>query len=55
VHGCGPQWQGFYLRIAATAGLMLAVDVSAWLRPNAATNTDRLFCHVMPLAAPKIS
>jgi hypothetical protein len=26
--------------------LMLAVDVSAWLRPDAATSPDRLFCHV---------
>jgi hypothetical protein len=25
---------------------MLAVDVSAWLRPDAVTSPDRLFCHV---------
>jgi hypothetical protein len=25
--------------------LILAVDVSAWLRPDAATSPDRLFCH----------
>ena len=25
---------------------MLAVDVSNWLRPGAATSPDRLFCHV---------
>src|SRR4051812_48707041 len=25
--------------------IMLAVDVSAWLRPDAATSPDRLFCH----------
>jgi hypothetical protein len=25
---------------------MLAVDVSAWLRPDAAISPDRLFCHV---------
>ena len=25
---------------------MLAIDVSAWLRPDAATSPDRLFCHV---------
>ena len=25
---------------------MLAVDVSPWLRPDAATSADRLFCHV---------
>lgn len=26
--------------------IMLAVDVSPWLRPDAATSPDRLFCHV---------
>jgi hypothetical protein len=26
--------------------IVLAVDVSAWLRPDAATSADRLFCHV---------
>lgn len=26
--------------------IMLAVDVSSWLRPDAATAPDRLFCHV---------
>jgi hypothetical protein len=33
---------------AARAGgrLVLAVDVSAWLRPDAATSDQRLFCHV---------
>ena len=25
---------------------MLAVDVSPWLRPDAPTSPDRLFCHV---------
>jgi hypothetical protein len=25
---------------------MLAVDVSNWLRPGAATSLDRLICHV---------
>jgi hypothetical protein len=25
---------------------MLAVDVSNWLRPGAATSPDRLICHV---------
>jgi len=25
---------------------MLAVDVSNWLRPDAATSPERLFCHV---------
>jgi hypothetical protein len=31
---------------AAGGRLMLAVDVSNWLRPDAATSPDRLFCHV---------
>jgi DDE superfamily endonuclease len=26
--------------------IMLAVDVSAWLRPDAPCSADRLFCHV---------
>jgi hypothetical protein len=37
-------------RAAVTAGdgrrLMLAVDVSNWLRPGAVTSPGRLFCHV---------
>ncbi|WP_406510611.1 NF041680 family putative transposase [Streptomyces sp. NBC_00212] len=31
---------------AADGRLVLAVDVSAWLRPDAPTSPDRLFCHV---------
>src|SRR6185437_8346049 len=31
---------------AADGRLMLAVDVSNWLRPGAETSPDRLFCHV---------
>lgn len=31
---------------AAAGRLVLAVDVSHWLRPNAPTSADRLFCHV---------
>ncbi len=31
---------------AADGRLMLAADVSNWLRPGAATSRDRLFCHV---------
>jgi hypothetical protein len=31
---------------AADGRLMLAVDVSNWLRPGAATSADRMFCHV---------
>lgn len=31
---------------AADGRLVLAVDVSPWLRPNAPTSPDRLFCHV---------
>jgi hypothetical protein len=31
---------------AADGRLMLAVDMSSWLRPDAATSPGRLFCHV---------
>lgn len=31
---------------AADGRIVLAVDVSHWLRPDAATSADRLFCHV---------
>src|SRR5512140_3228675 len=37
---------GLPLPRAADGRLMLAVDVSSWLRPGAVTSPDRLFCHV---------
>ncbi len=37
---------GLPLPRAADRRLMLAVDVSNWLRPGAATSPGRLFCHV---------
>jgi hypothetical protein len=37
---------GLRLPRAADGQLMLAVDVSSWLRPGAATSPGRLFCHV---------
>jgi hypothetical protein len=37
---------GLPLPRAADGRLMLAVDVSNWLRPGAPTSPDRLFCHV---------
>jgi hypothetical protein len=37
---------GLPLPRAADGRLMLAVDVSNWLRPDAATSPQRLFCHV---------
>jgi hypothetical protein len=37
---------GLPLPRAADDRLVLAVDVSPWLRPDAATSADRLFCHV---------
>ena len=37
---------GLPLPRAADGRLMLAADVSNWLRPGAATNPDRLSCHV---------
>jgi len=37
---------GLALPRAADGRLMLAADVSNWLRPGAATSPERLFCHV---------
>jgi len=37
---------GLALPRAVDGRLMLAVDTSAWLRPDAATSPSRLFCHV---------
>jgi hypothetical protein len=37
---------GLPLPRAADGRLVLAVDVSNWLRPGAATSPQRLFCHV---------
>ena len=37
---------GLPLPRCAGGRLVLAVDVSAWLRPDAATSDERLFCHV---------
>jgi hypothetical protein len=37
---------GLPLPRSADGRLMLAVDVSSWLRPGAATSPGRLFCHV---------
>jgi len=37
---------GLPLPKAADGRIVLAVDVSHWLRPDAATSADRLFCHV---------
>jgi hypothetical protein len=37
---------GLPLPRSAQGRLMLAVDVSPWLRPDANTSPDRLFCHV---------
>jgi DDE superfamily endonuclease len=37
---------GLPLPRAAGSRLMLAVDVSNWLRPDAVTSPERLFCHV---------
>jgi DDE superfamily endonuclease len=36
---------GLALPRAADGRIVLAVDVSPWLRPDAATSPDRLFCH----------
>src|SRR4051794_18203318 len=37
---------GLPLPRAADGRIVLAVDVSPWLRPDAATSPQRLFCHV---------
>jgi DDE superfamily endonuclease len=37
---------GLALPRAADGRLVLAADISNWLRPGAATSPDRLFCHV---------
>jgi hypothetical protein len=37
---------GLALPRTSDGQIMLAVDVSNWLRPDAATSADRLFCHV---------
>ena len=37
---------GLPLPRSADGRLMLAVDVSSWLRPDASTSPERLFCHV---------
>jgi hypothetical protein len=37
---------GLPLPRCAGGRLVLAVDVSAWLRPDAATSPERMFCHV---------
>ena len=43
-----PAWSlaGLPLPRAADGRLLLAVDVSNWLRPGPATSPERLFCHV---------
>jgi DDE superfamily endonuclease len=41
-----PSLAGLPLPRAADGRLMLAADVSNWLRPGAATSPERLFCHV---------
>ena len=40
------RWQGCRYRGPRMDGCILAADVSNWLRPDAATSPDRLFCHV---------
>src|ERR1700728_2502634 len=37
---------GLPLPAWADGGIRLAVDVSAWLRPEASVSPDRMFCHV---------
>lgn len=44
--GLGSALAGLPLPRAADGRIVLAVDVSHWLRPDAVTSGDRLFCHV---------
>ena len=44
--GCAGRWPSLPLPRAADGRIVLAVDVSPWLRPDAPTSADRLFCHV---------
>ena len=43
--GCGAPWPGWRCRGSA-GGSCWRADVSPWLRPDAETSPDRLFCHV---------
>ncbi len=49
-HACltarADELSGLALPRAADGRLVLAADVSNWLRPGAATSPERLFCHV---------
>src|ERR1017187_6123377 len=45
--GCAGRWRGGRLLARAADGrIVLAVDVSNWLRPDAVPSPERLFCHV---------
>ncbi len=44
--GCGGRWPPCPCRPGLMERIRLAVDVSHWLRPEAATSPERLFCHV---------
>jgi hypothetical protein len=43
---------GLALPRAADGRLVLAADISNWLRPGAATSAERLFCHVYGCSRP---
>ena len=44
--GCGGRWPRLPLPRWADGRIRLAVDVSNWLRPDAETSPERMFCHV---------
>ena len=46
---------GLSLPRAADGRIMLAVDVPNWLRPDAPTSPDRLFCHLYARARDRLS
>ena len=43
--GCAGRWPGLPLPAWDDGRIRLAADVSNWLRPDAETSPERLFCH----------
>ena len=42
---CVRPWRGLLCLVQPTAGLVLAVDITCWLRPDAHTSPQRILCH----------
>ena len=43
---CADRWRACRCCVMGTGGTRWGVDMSPWLRPDAATSPDRSFCHV---------